>query len=73
MDPTECHVDEDGDPHCSVCGGKPIETSRHLSHIDQRDGARTVIDRVWGRCEKCNAEAWWRTSRRAAAPDTKVP
>jgi hypothetical protein len=61
MDPTECRLDEQGKPHCSVCGGKAIETSRHLSHIDMRSGTPVSIDRVWGRCQECNATGWWRT------------
>jgi hypothetical protein len=64
MDPTEFHVDDEGEPHCSVCGGQPRETSRHASHIDQRDGMYVAIDRVWGSCEKCDNHGWWRTERR---------
>ena len=64
MDPTEFHVDERGEPHCSACGGRPVETSRHASHIDQRHGMYIEIDRVWGCCESCQRDGWWRTQRR---------
>jgi hypothetical protein len=68
MDPTEFYVDEQGEPHCSACGSRPVETSRHASHFDQRNGKYLGIDRVWGRCEKCHAEGWWRTERRDPDP-----
>lgn len=63
MDPTECHLDEHGEPHCGMCGGRAIETSRHQSHVDFRRGAQVAIDRVWGHCQDCNANGWWRIER----------
>ena len=39
-----------------------METSRHASHIEERNGKKVDVDRVWGRCEHCNAERWWRTA-----------
>ena len=62
MDRTECHIDEKGAPTCAACAGKVIETSRHASHIEERDGKKMDVDRVWGRCQHCNAEGWWRTA-----------
>lgn len=63
MDPTECNLDEQGQPHCSVCGGKAIASSRHLSHFDFTTGAPVAIDRVWGHCERCKAGGWWKAER----------
>jgi hypothetical protein len=60
MDPTECQFDEAGEPRCRVCGGKAVETSRHPSHFEQRNGAQVAIDRVWGHCIDCRYSAWWR-------------
>jgi hypothetical protein len=64
LDPSEFPVDEQGEPHCSGCGSAPVETSRHASHFDRRQGSYIQIDRVWGRCEKCQSDGWWRTERR---------
>ena len=63
MDPTECNLDEEGKPHCSVCGGSAIESSRHLSHFDLTTGAPVAIDRVWGHCRLCKAVGWWKAER----------
>ena len=67
MDRTECRIDEQGAPTCSQCDGKVIETSRHASHIEERNGKKVDVDRVWGRCEHCNAERWWRTASQRGA------
>ena len=63
MDPTECNLDDEGKPHCSVCGGSAIESSRHLSHFDLTTGAPVAIDRVWGHCRQCKAVGWWKAER----------
>jgi hypothetical protein len=68
MDPTECHLDEHGNPHCALCGGRSVETSRHPSHVVFRQGTQVAVDRVWGRCEQCNASGWWRIERQRIAP-----
>ena len=60
MDLTECPLDDQGEPRCGLCGGTPIESSRHPSHTDFRTGAPVAIDRVWGDCPTCNASGWWR-------------
>jgi len=62
VDPTHCHVDEHGIANCARCAGRVTETSRHPSHIEERDGKRMNIDRVWGQCEHCNSEGWWRAA-----------
>jgi len=67
MDPNECNFDEEGFPRCRACGGKAVETSRHLSHFEQRNGAQVGIDRVWGHCLDCRYNAWWRAERRPVA------
>jgi hypothetical protein len=73
MDPTECNLDEEGKPHCSVCGGRAFESSRHLSHFDFATGTPLLVERVFGQCRKCNASRWWRTEPHAPRADRRRP
>ena len=54
-----------------IQAGVPADAAvaRVLAGTTRAEGLRNIdIDRVWGRCESCDNEGWWRTERGDRTP-----